>query len=150
MNSIRWRRAATLAAVLVVGASVPACNGNLVFATATTTGLEIGARADDTMTLVFGYDRAELASIPVAEKSDASPTHDAYSVFGSFDLKYTRYGDDSGIKLRQVMATGMAAQNAAKNPKFAAALANKAGRVAAGVATDVLLQETSPEEKGKP
>ncbi len=112
--------------LLIVG-----CTNQLAFSTATRFGLDISQRADQQPEITLGYNRAEIASIPVAGKEeevkDADDVHDAYSVLGTFYVYYGKPGE--GLHLNQVFATGMAARKAAQNPKMQKAFGNSAGVV---------------------
>lgn len=92
----------------------------MVFATGTTFGLDFTQRADQTVDIAMGYDRAEIASIPTAmEGGAATPTEDVYSVMGTFCARYsTPWAKDNDFRLRQLFATGEAAVKASKNAKM--------------------------------
>ena len=49
----------------------------LAFATATKFGVDMSQRPDQTVDVVMGYQRLEMASIPVPDGKDASKTEDA-------------------------------------------------------------------------
>lgn len=113
----------------------------LVFSTATKFGLDISQQADKTIDVNLGYDRAEVASIPVSDNSDASSctdnaktqppcNQDAYSVLGIFNVEYGNpwpFNDQKSFELHQFFATGIAARKAAKNPAISGGFGKKAG-----------------------
>jgi hypothetical protein len=113
-----------LAALHVFG-----CANRLAFATATKFGLDISQRPDQTFEVTMGYDRTELASIPVPKRRDATADEDSYSVLGTFCVAYGNpfaeiIGQGKPLTISQRFATGMAAQELSKNPNFVNALAN--------------------------
>lgn len=94
------------------------CGNYLAFSTGTKFGLDISQRADQTLDIVMGYQRAEVASIPVPEKTDAGETKDAYAVLGTFNVAYDTKiigTEKDGLQINQLFATGMAARKAVKN-----------------------------------
>lgn len=126
-------------ALLVCACLLGGCRSYLAFATATTFGLDASQRADQTVDITMGYKRLEVASIPVLEEDDeqepapagdpvdgdpaavaktttpdASATHDAYSVLGSFQVVYGNPFTE-GLVLKQLFATGMVARDVAEN-----------------------------------
>lgn len=95
------------------------CTDVLGFSTATKFALDISQRADQSIDVSLGYDRVEVASIPVAKKQDAtkSPGNtDAYSVLASFKVIYGNPFMNKPFVLDQLFATGLAARTAAINP----------------------------------
>lgn len=104
------------------------CGNYLAFSTATKFGLDISQRADQTADIVVGYQRAEIASIPVPDNAaktddakDASNKYDAYAVLGTFNVEYNTNLFDrtkKGIEINQLFATGMAAREVVKDPKM--------------------------------
>ncbi len=106
--------------VAVCALFVAGCQGYLVFTTATKAGLHISQQADQSPSALFGYKRAEVASIP-ANPKNASTTEDTYSVLATFCVRYdplfSQSAEDS-LQIRSVFATGMAAREAAKNPEM--------------------------------
>ena len=119
------------------------CGNVLAFGTATKFGLDISQQADKTINVSLGYDRAEIASIPVPEKSDGSAclvknkpvtpcNTDAYSVLGSFSVSYGNpwpWGQKP-FELNQFFATGMAARKAANNSVISGFFGKKSGEIA--------------------
>lgn len=109
------------------------CRNHLAFSTATKFGLDISQKANQTIDVTMGYQRAEMASIPVPTDQDASTTQDAYSLLGRFNVTY---GDPfksprEGLHLKQFFATGMAARIASTNPDMRQAFGEAAGQVKA-------------------
>jgi len=103
------------------------CTDVLGFSTATKFALDISQRADQSIDVSLGYDRVEVASIPVAKKQDATKppskkgNSDAYSVLASFKVSYGNpfmvlIGNEKPFVLDQLFATGLAARTAATNP----------------------------------
>jgi hypothetical protein len=90
---------------------------HLAFGTMTKFALDASQRPDQTVDVSMGYDRGELASVPTGGDEDAGDGQDAYSVLGTF---YVRYGNpfDDGIRLNQFFATGRAALTAARSDRF--------------------------------
>lgn len=115
------------------------CGNYLAFSTATKFGLDISQRADQTADIVVGYQRAEIASIPVpdnAEKpngtKDATTEYDAYSVLGTFDVKYNPKiwnTTETGIEINQFFATGLAARKVAEDPEMQKWFGNSLGTI---------------------
>ncbi|UCF90495.1 MAG: hypothetical protein JSW39_19665 [Desulfobacterales bacterium] len=108
------------------------CESFLAFSTATKFGLDISQRADQTLDIVLGYQRLEVASIPIQNRSDtgsleASETNDAYSVIGTFSVKYGNPFRDEPLVINQFFATGMAARKAALNPEMRRYFGESAG-----------------------
>jgi hypothetical protein len=124
-----------IAWTLLLASALAGCSSSerlLAFATATTFGLDISLRADDNVNVVLGYDRVEVATVPVQETKDASKTDDAYSVLGFFHVDYGNpWNPGSDLTLKQLFATGVAAQESSSQPtglqKF---LAQKAAGIA--------------------
>jgi hypothetical protein len=126
--------------LLVIGGSLlistAGCANRLAFGTATKFGLDISQRADQRVDLSLGYDRYEIASIPVPPKGSkegmhADSSHDAYSILGTFnmDLDPSLLPSSGGLHLNQLFATGMAARNAAADSNIAAVLGEQAGKI---------------------
>lgn len=115
-----------LALALVVAGGGAGCMKTLAFGTATKFGLDISQRPDQTVDVTMGYDRTEIASIPVVE-DDAKESEDAYSVLGFFRVRYGRLFGGEPLRLNQFFATGWAARKAAVDPKLQAFFAHKAG-----------------------
>jgi hypothetical protein len=108
------------------------CKNHLAFATSTKFGLDISQKANQTIDVTMGYQRAEMASIPVPGDKDSSATEDAYSVLGRFNVTYGdpfKSGPNDGLRLKQFFATGMAAQAAATNANMRQAFGKAAGEV---------------------
>ena len=140
---IRVSSLAYLVLVLPFSLLQSGCSNVLAFGTATKFGLDISQQADKTINVSLGYDRAEIASIPVPEKSDASACStnnqqatlcnaDTYSVLGSFSVNYGNPWP-WGVKpfeLNQFFATGMAASKAAKNDAISGFFGKKSGEIA--------------------
>lgn len=127
--------------VFPVAAVLSGCTNVLAFTTATKFGLDIAQRADQTVDVTMGYDRSEIASIPVPKKdeiSDADANSDAYSVLGTFWVRYDTPWGEQPLELDQFFATGMAARQAAKSPEMGKVFGRKAGCIAgkASGATD--------------
>ncbi len=112
------------------------CTNVLGFGTATKFGLDISQRADQTVDVSLGYDRAEIASIPAPKKADAkldSEGHaesDTYSVLGTFRVKYGNPFRDAPLVLHQLFATGSAARAAARDPSMQAFFGGQAHEIA--------------------
>lgn len=136
-----WRRLGTLVGLLVLGSTMGGCvDRSVVFVTSTKFGLDASQRQDQKVEVTLGYQRAEVASIPMCvpanrSGSQATPTSsmtcsenngydstdrwDAYSLVGAFHVDYGNPFDTSQpLTLRQAMATGMAARELAKDPKL--------------------------------
>lgn len=139
----RWIK--YLLAVVPLALTQTACTKVLAFSTATKVGLDITQRADQTLDVTFGYDRAEIASIPVPKKADASkgdksnPHHedecnttdcDSYSVLGTFHIKYGNPWLFEPVIINQVFATGIAAKDAADNTNFGEYIGKTAAKIA--------------------
>lgn len=108
------------------------CKNHLAFATATKFGLDISQKANQTIDVTMGYQRAEMVSIPVPSGKDANATEDAYSVLGRFNVTYGdpfKGGKNDGLHLKQFFATGLAAQAAATNANMRQAFGKAAGEV---------------------
>jgi hypothetical protein len=105
---------------------------HLMFSTATKFGLDIAQRADQTVDVSMGYDRAESASIPVPEDDDldASEKSDSYSVLGAFRVRYDTPWGKEPLELDQFFATGLAARKAARTPEFGRFFGREAGCIA--------------------
>lgn len=126
------RRRIVVAGCLGACVLATGCKNHLAFGTATKFGLDISQKPDQTVSVTMGYQRAEMASIPVAGEGvsendrgnptpDADNTHDAYSVLGRFSVKYGdpwKKGPNDGLRLKQFFATGMAARKAAQTPEM--------------------------------
>lgn len=119
-----------------------ACQNYLIFNTDTKFGLDISQRADQVPEVTLGYQRLAIASIPVITNSpsagsghsiDANSTNDAYSVIGTFHVFYKPSlivsNPTNGLQINQVFATGIAAQELAKDPRMAAMFAGEVGRI---------------------
>ena len=106
-----------LALALVV-AGTAGCTKTLMFGTATKVGLDISQRTDQMIDVTFGYDRMEIASIPVPANTDADENKDSYSVLGIFSVSYGNPFSTQSDPLRvdQFFATGKAAERAAGTP----------------------------------
>lgn len=116
---IRPRSAILLWAVTIACSGCSGSGRLLGFTTATTFGLDISLRADDNINVTMGYDRAEIASVPVEDKTDASEPDktDAYSVLGYFSVSYGNpfsLKPEDNLKITQLFATGVAAREASK------------------------------------
>jgi hypothetical protein len=126
-------RAALLAGSLALPLLVCGCRNHLVFTTSTKFGLDISQKANQTVDVTMGYQRAEFASVPVPQDTDATATTDAYSVLGRFNVRYnpgiSPTNPTNGLHLKQFFATGMAARAAARNPDMQGAFAEAAGQV---------------------
>ena len=110
------------------------CAQRLAFGTATKFGIDISQRADQRVDVSLGYDRVEVASIPVPEadgKRIATGDQDAYSILGTFyvDVDPNLTSTGTGLHLNQLFATGFAARNAAANPNIGGALGRQAGKI---------------------
>ncbi len=113
------------------------CKNYLAFATATKFGVDITQKPDQTIDVTMGYNRYEVASIPVAETpgekgnvaQDADEEHDAYSVLGTFYVNYGNPWKGEGLQLKQFFATGMAARNAAQKPEMRAFFGDAAFKI---------------------
>lgn len=129
-------RVACTAAVIALAAAGAGCSTSrhlLAFATATTFGLDISLRADDNLNVQMGYDRVEIASIPVPPEKDAAGKDDAYSVLGYYHVDYGNpwIPDDKPLTIKQLFATGRAALSASKGSNgLQDFLGQKAGNIA--------------------
>ncbi len=94
------------------------CANTLVFSTATTFGLDISQRPEQTINVSLGYDRAEVASIPAPKDIDATEQNDTYSLVGTFSVKYGNPWRLEPLTLRQFFATGWAARIASQDPEL--------------------------------
>jgi len=136
------RRVGTLIGLVVLVIAVAGCvDRSVVFVTSTKFGLDASQRQDQKVEVTLGYQRAEVASIPMcvpasrsngpdgapsssmtcSEKNgyDSTGEWDAYSLVGAFHVDYGNPFDTSQpLTLRQAMATGMAARQLAKDPKL--------------------------------
>lgn len=123
------------AAVLVL----TGCQGYLAFSTATTFGLDVSQRANESPHVVMGYKRAEVASLPASQKN-ATEVEDTYSVLGTFCASYdpNLSGRDS-LQIRSVFTTGMAARKAAGNKDMQ--------KFFAGVAFQILAEDEQSKTK---
>jgi len=101
---------------------------NLAFTTATKFALDISQKADQTIDVSLGYDRAELACIPAPE-TDAKANEDTYSVLGTFYVDYGNPWTNEAVHLNQFFATGWAASKAASNDRFQKFFASKAAAI---------------------
>src|SRR5262245_35469428 len=116
--TIKRGRAAATAAALMLAAAGAGCSTEarhmLAFATYTTFGLDIELRADNNINVQMGYDRVEIASIPVPAEKDAAGNDDAYSVLGYYHVDYGNpwLPDDKPLTIKQLFATGRAAMSA--------------------------------------
>lgn len=113
------------------------CTNVLAFGTATKFALDVSQRADQTVDVSLGYDRAEIASIPAPKNVDSTgasvenPGDDAYSVLGTFSVTYGNpFVDSQPLVLDQFFATGWAARIAAKNPRMQAFFGREAHEIA--------------------
>ena len=108
------------------------CAKTLVFATGTTFGLDISQRPDQTINVSLGYDRAEIASLPAPQETDATEAADTYSVLGIFNVNYgnpfnlvTR----EPLVLHQFFATGWAARKASEDSRLRKFFGEKAAEI---------------------
>lgn len=103
--------------VLLALVCLGGCAKTLVFSTATKVGLDISQRADQMIEVSFGYDRAEVASVPAPE-DHASKDLDIYSVLGIFSVSYGNpfSTQRDPLTIHQFFATGEAAKKAARTP----------------------------------
>ena len=143
----RWSRS-NVVAVVALGAVALCAAGcidrNVVFVTSTKFGLDVSQRPDEQVEVTLGYDRAEVASVPVCDDRprptpgangapassagaapcaagtghDATDEWDAYSVLGAFHVDYGNPFLNEPLTLRQVMASGFAARKLAADPSF--------------------------------
>jgi len=138
-----------LCALPLAALSAGCCSKYLAFGTATKFGLDITQKPDETIDVTMGYDRYEVASIPVPEQNkkgegnSATDADDSYSVLATFYVKYGNPFTGNGLRLNQFFATGMAARELAERGEMREFLGDAAGRLqgasedakAAGVAT---------------
>lgn len=96
-------------------ATLVGCTNTLGFGTATKFGLDISQKADQTVDVSLGYDRAEVASIPAPKNEDAKKDEDTYALVGIFDVNYGNPWTLKPLTLHQFFATGWAAHEAANN-----------------------------------
>jgi hypothetical protein len=138
------------AAILLAAVAVSGCMKNhLVFGTVTKFALDISQRPDQTIDVTMGYDRGELASIPTAKNQDASPREDAYSVIGTFHVKYGNPWTE-GLRLNQFFATGQSAVTAARTERFRKFFGHAAGVIVAeGVENRPAEAPTTPPAGGR-
>lgn len=115
MTNGRVLRRSALALLLVI-AGTAGCAKTLVFSTATKVGLDISQQTDQTIDVMFGYDRMEIASIPAPRDTDAADGTDTYSVLGIFSISYGNPFQGEPLKVDQFFATGQAALRAAETP----------------------------------
>ncbi|MCC5875216.1 MAG: hypothetical protein JJU11_03255 [Candidatus Sumerlaeia bacterium] len=95
------------------------CQNYLGFGTGTVTGFEISPRPDNSLNLTLGYNRYELAVIPVPEFQDAGDTLDAYSVLATINVEspgLNSYDPEDSLRITQLFATGMAARRMSNQP----------------------------------
>lgn len=90
---------------------------NLLLATHTKVGLDIALDGNTPTSGVFGYKRFEGAIVPVDDPR--TPSSEMESVFGALDV---RNGWLNGMDIHQMLATGTAAEELAKDPEQARAL----------------------------
>ena len=118
------------------------CSDVLGFSTATKFALDISQRSDQSVDVSLGYDRAEVASIPVSKNQNATASNppsttgnaDVYSVLGTFKVSYGNpfmvlVGKEEPFVLDQLFATGIAARTAAKNPELQKFFGIEAGTI---------------------
>ena len=120
------------------------CESHLAFGTATTFGLDISATPDQSVNVVLGYERAEVASIPAykepddqksgdqknpQEAKDATQTEDVYSVLGTFRVAYGNPWTNEPLNLSQLFATGLAARKVAMDPEMRETFGKAAGTI---------------------
>lgn len=128
-----WLVCAVALAALPLGG----CSHYLAFGTATKFGLDITQKPDETIDVTMGYDRYEVASIPVRQRDDkgegnsADDKEDAYSVLATFYVKYGNPFTGEGLRLNQFFATGMAARELAGREEMRKFLGEAAGRLQA-------------------
>lgn len=107
-------RARATAAVLALAVMSGCAKRYIAFTTATKFALDVSQKADQTIDVSLGYDRAELASIPATE-DNAGADVDTYSILGKFMVRYGNPFSGTPLVLNQVFATGAAARNAAES-----------------------------------
>jgi hypothetical protein len=121
-------RAATTILAIPLAVMTGCCAKRYIaFTTATKFALDVSQKADQTIDVSMGYDRAELASIPSIEEN-ASGDRDTYSVLGTFRVKYGN-PFTTPLVLNQTFATGVAARNAAASAQGRAFFAQEAATV---------------------
>lgn len=120
---------AALLAFIVPALCAGCTTKTLAFGTATKFGLDISQKADQTVDVTLGYDRGEIASIPVP-KDDASESEDSYSVLGFFRVRYGKIFGGEPLRLNQFFATGWAARYAAEDSNLQSFFGSKAGEIA--------------------
>lgn len=125
---MRSRPRATIALAALVLGMLAGCRPYLAFGTATKFALDVSQRADQTVDVSMGYDRAEVASIPAPE-ANATDDTDAYAVLGTFSVVYGNPFGDDPLTLKQLFATGMAARIAASDPESRAYFGGKAHEI---------------------
>jgi hypothetical protein len=124
----RGTRAAVVAALLPLAALVGSgCARTLAFGTATKFALDISQKADQTIDVSMGYDRAEIAAIPAPPGHATEAGEDTYSVLGTFYVTYGNPWLDEPVRLNQFFATGMAAKKAAQSERFRRFFGQSAG-----------------------
>ncbi|MCP4369298.1 MAG: hypothetical protein GY797_14455 [Deltaproteobacteria bacterium] len=115
--------------ILLFSFIIVGCKSYLGFSTATKFGLDISQRPDQTLDVVMGFQRLEVASIPVPKDKDASQTEDAYSVLGTFEVEYGNPFVREPLIINQLFATGMAARKTAANSAMQSWFGEAAGRI---------------------
>ncbi len=101
----------TTALIMVVAA--PSCTKDLIFATHTTLGVEVKGKDGIPTSVMLAYERYEGAIIPVQPGDENASAH---SVLGSINATQKPFA----VSVKQVFATGEAADIAAKTEKNAA------------------------------
>jgi len=122
----------------IAGASAVGCmSKSVVFVTSTKFGLDASQRQDQKVELTFGYERSEVASVPMCDDRegeqpspngpspcaperglDARDNWDAYSLLGAFHVDYGNPFSAEPLVVRQVMASGFAARELAADPSL--------------------------------
>ena len=89
------------------------CQHYITFGTATTMGLDVSKKPDQSVNIGFGYERYEMAVLPGPANPDATENGDAYAVLGTIEMDVDTNpfnGSDTGMHIGQRFATGEAAR----------------------------------------
>lgn len=129
-NNLMMCALSSLLMITLSGALGGCVKDYLVFTTGTKFGVDISQQADQPPTMLIGYKRSEIASIP-AKKENATEEEDTYSVVGNFcvmvdpQLFATSQTRDS-LQIRSIFSTGLAARDIAANPAMQVFFARRA------------------------
>jgi hypothetical protein len=151
----QWVRSNVVVVLGAIALGAAGCiDRNVVFVTSTKFGLDVSQRPDEQVEVTLGYDRAEVASVPVCDDKpratrgpngapassagaaactagaghDATGDWDAYSLLGAFHVDYGNPFLNQPVTLRQVMASGFAARKLAADPGLRAGFMTSAAQ----------------------